>query len=202
MNVTQSASWCDVHGESRDGGGVCWSCAGYGRTSSKDGSSDLGVGEQMLISVRQHWLVLSPAVGVTAAAAAVFVLVFQSAPSVVAGHNVRSVELFVGGVPLFIAIGLLTYGIARWRVQTFTVTTRRFILCRGLLMRVAESVILDRVQHVELRRAVFAPFGDVVIITADGAAQWAHALTDPTHFQQLLLTAVTAAKRSPQDGLK
>ena len=202
MNVTRSASWCDVHGEPRDGGGICWSCAGYGRPSTKDQPSDLGVGERELASVRQHWLVLSPAVGVTVAAAAVFVVVFETAPPIVVGHNVRSVELFAGGVPLLIASAMLLYGIARWRVQTFTVTTQRFILCRGLLVRVAESVILDRVQHVELRRAVFAPFGDVVIITADGAAQWAQALADPTHFQQLLLAAVTAAKRSPQDGTK
>lgn len=202
MNGTRSASWCDVHGEPRDGDGICWSCAGYGRPSAKDPANELGFGERMLDSVRQHWLVLTPAAGLVIAAVGVLVLLLRATPAVVAGRNVRPLELLVGAAPLVLAITVLVCRIALWRVQTFTVTTRRFILRRGFLVRVAESVLLDRVQHIELRRALFAPFGDVVIITADGAAQWAQKLEDPAHFQQLLLAAVNAAKRAPQEGTK
>lgn len=196
---TRSASWCDVHGEARDGDGICWSCAGYGSRTSPASSVELGEGERLLESVRQHWLVLSPAAALTLAAVVVSIILVAATPPFVAGRNVRPVELLVGGALVLIAVAVLLVCVALWRIQTFTVTTRRFILRRGLLFRVAESVLLDRVQHVELRRALFVPFGDVVIITADGAAQWAERLGNPSQFQQLLLAAVNASRRAPRD---
>ena len=40
----------------------------------------------------------------------------------------------------------------RWRFQTYTLTSHRIVLARGVVSRVTESIALDRIQDTVVRR--------------------------------------------------
>ncbi len=113
-------------------------------------------GESVIASERQHPAVLAPtAVGAAAAVAAPIILI-HLVPDRLLGHPTGGPKLIAD---LVIAAAVAAWFLGRalgWRYRTCTLTTHRIVMASGVLSRVTQSIALDRVQDVVVRRPLGA----------------------------------------------
>ncbi len=113
-------------------------------------------GESVIASERQHPAVLVPtAVGAAAAVAAPIILI-HLVPDRLLGHPTGGPKLIAD---LVIAAAVAAWFLGRalgWRYRTCTLTTHRIVMASGVLSRVTQSIALDRVQDVVVRRPLGA----------------------------------------------
>ncbi|MGD0833894.1 MAG: PH domain-containing protein [Candidatus Dormibacteria bacterium] len=109
-------------------------------------------GESEIATEREHVLVLLPIVAAVVVCAAALLFLIQLIPVHVLGHDIAGVRLVVDAVIVVLVVAWLLVRVLRWRFHTYTLTSHRIILSRGVLSRVTESIGLDRVQDTVMRR--------------------------------------------------
>jgi uncharacterized membrane protein YdbT with pleckstrin-like domain len=113
-------------------------------------------GESLIATERQTGASLAPAVIGAALAAGLPIFLLHLVPARVLNHPTgEPVGIATAAVAGLVALWLLVR-ILGWRLQTYTLTTHRIVLCRGVLSRTTESIGLDRVQDVVVRRPLSA----------------------------------------------
>ena len=113
-------------------------------------------GESVIASERRHPAVLVPAAVGAAAAVAAPITLIHLVPARVLGHPTGGPKLIAD---LVIAAAVAVWFLGRalgWRYRTCTLTTHRVVMASGVLSRVTESIALDRVQEVVVRRPLGA----------------------------------------------
>lgn len=109
-------------------------------------------GEAVIARERQHPAVLVPAAIAALVGAAAPVILIQLVPGQVLGHATGEPKLVAD---LVIGVGAVLWFLARmlsWRYRTCTLTTHRIVMASGVLSRLTESIALDRVQDIVVRR--------------------------------------------------
>jgi len=109
-------------------------------------------GENVVATERQHVAVLVPAALVAIVCLGVPLVLIQLIPGTVGGHNVSGAKAIADAVVAVVVAGWFLYRVLRWRLQTYTLTTHRIVLSRGVVSRVSESIGLDRIQDTVVRK--------------------------------------------------
>ncbi|MGD1034273.1 MAG: PH domain-containing protein [Candidatus Dormibacteria bacterium] len=109
-------------------------------------------GETVIATERQHVAVLVPAAAVALVCLAVPLVLIQLVPARVGSANVSAAKVIADAVVVVVVVGWLLLRVLRWRFQTYTLTSHRIVLARGVVSRVTESIALDRIQDTVVRR--------------------------------------------------
>jgi uncharacterized membrane protein YdbT with pleckstrin-like domain len=109
-------------------------------------------GETVIATERQHVAVLVPAALVALVCLAAPLVLIQLVPNRVGGVNVSTAKAIADAVVAVVVVGWFLLRFLRWRCQTYTLTTHRIVLARGVVSRVSESIALDRIQDTVVRR--------------------------------------------------
>ena len=109
-------------------------------------------GETVVATERQHVAVLVPPTLIALVCLAVPLVLIQLVPNRVGGVDVRTAKAIADAVVAVVVVGWLLLRVLRWRFQTYTLTTHRIVLARGVVSRVSESIALDRIQDTVVRR--------------------------------------------------
>ena len=109
-------------------------------------------GETVVTTERQHVAVLVPATLVAVLCLGVPLVLIQLIPDRVSGTQVSGAKAIADAVVAVVVVAWYVLRILRWRFQTYTLTTHRMILSRGVISRVTESIGLDRIQDTVVRR--------------------------------------------------
>jgi uncharacterized membrane protein YdbT with pleckstrin-like domain len=109
-------------------------------------------GETVVATERQHVAVLVPAAVVALVCLAVPLVLIQLVPARVGSANVSGAKAIADAVVAVVVVGWLLLRVLRWRCQTYTLTSHRIVLARGVVSRVTESIALDRIQDTVVRR--------------------------------------------------
>ncbi|MGO8686215.1 MAG: PH domain-containing protein [Candidatus Dormibacteria bacterium] len=115
-------------------------------------TSHLLAGESVIAVERQHVAVLVPAAAVAVVCLGVPLVLIQLVPGTVLGHGVGTAKAIADAVVAVVVAGWFLLRVLRWRCQTYTLTTHRIVLSRGVVSRVTESIALDRIQDTVVRR--------------------------------------------------
>jgi uncharacterized membrane protein YdbT with pleckstrin-like domain len=116
-------------------------------------------GETVVATERQHVAVLVPAPLVAVICLGVLLVLIQLVPDQVSGTRVSGAKAIADAVVAVVVVAWYLFRVLRWRFQTYTLTSHRMILARGVISRVTESIALDRIQDTVVRR----PFADRLI---------------------------------------
>jgi len=117
-----------------------------------DMTPHLLAGESVVAVERQHVAVLVPAAAVAIVCLGVPLVLIQLIPTRVLGHDVNTIKAIADAVVAVVVAGWLLIRVLRWRCETYTLTTHRIVLSRGVVSRVTESIALDRIQDTVVRR--------------------------------------------------
>jgi membrane protein YdbS with pleckstrin-like domain len=109
-------------------------------------------GETVVATERQHLAVLVPATLLAVICLGVPLVLIQLVPATVSGTNVSGAKAIADAVVAVVVVAWYLLRVLRWRFQTYTLTTHRIILARGVVSRVTESIALDRIQDTVVRR--------------------------------------------------
>ena len=162
-------------------------------------ASHLLAGESVLVVERQHVAVLVPAALVTIVCLVVPLVLIQLIPDHVLGHDISTVKAVADAVVAVVVAGWFLLRVLRWRCQTYTLTTHRIVLSRGVISRVTESIALDRIQDTMVRR----PLADRLIRSGSVEIQSAgrdgteilHLVPRPERFYTQILQAIEDYRR-------
>jgi len=87
----------------------------------------------------------------------------------------------------------------RWRLQTYTLTTHRIVLSRGIISRVTESIALDRIQDIVVRRPLAERLIRSGVVEIDSAGrdgiEVLRMIPHPNRFYTEVLQAVEEYRR-------
>jgi uncharacterized membrane protein YdbT with pleckstrin-like domain len=109
-------------------------------------------GETVVATERQHVAVLVPTTLVALVCLAVPLVLIQLIPTRVGSANVSGAKVIADVVVAVVVVGWFLLRLLRWRFQTYTLTSHRIVLARGVVSRVTESIALDRIQDTVVRR--------------------------------------------------
>ncbi|MGD1053359.1 MAG: PH domain-containing protein [Candidatus Dormibacteria bacterium] len=109
-------------------------------------------GETVVATERQHLAVLVPATLLAVICLAVPVVLIQLVPAQVGSTDVTGAKAIADAVVAVVVVAWYALRVLRWRFQTYTLTTHRIVLSRGVVSRVTESIALDRIQDTVVRR--------------------------------------------------
>jgi len=109
-------------------------------------------GETVVATERQHVAVLVPAAVVAVVCLGVLLVLIQLVPDRVSSANVSGAKAIADAVVAVVVVGWFLLRLLRWRFQTYTLTSHRIVLARGVVSRVTESIALDRIQDTVVRR--------------------------------------------------
>ena len=109
-------------------------------------------GETVVATERQHLAVLVPATLLAVICLGVPLVLIQLVPATVSGTNVSGAKAIADAVVAVVVVAWYLLRVLRWRFQTYTLTTHRIVLSRGVVSRVTESIALDRIQDTVVRR--------------------------------------------------
>ena len=101
-------------------------------------TSHLLAGESVIAVERQHVAVLVPAAAVAVVCLGVPLVLIQLVPGTVLGHGVGTAKAIADAVVAVVVAGWFLLRVLRWRCQTYTLTTHRIVLSRGVVSRVTE----------------------------------------------------------------
>src|ERR1019366_5797292 len=79
-------------------------------------------------------------------------VLIQLVPHQVGSTNVSGAKVIADAVVAVVVAAWYLLRVPRWRCQTYTLTTHRIVLARGVISRVTESIALDRIQDTVVRR--------------------------------------------------
>jgi uncharacterized membrane protein YdbT with pleckstrin-like domain len=158
--------------------------------------SQLLSGERAIAGVRQSSLVLIPTIFTSLVALVVVAVIIHFVPGKVFGHSTDSVRTGVILIAILIALGAVALELLQWRAATYTLTTHRVIMTKGIVSRSTESISLDRIQDTVVRRNLWQRLlgcGDIEIESAgrDGL-ELLHQIPDPDGFYRDLMEAMEA----------
>ncbi|HYA01143.1 MAG TPA: PH domain-containing protein [Candidatus Binatia bacterium] len=111
-------------------------------------------GETPISTQRQHPAVLVPAGVIAALCIAVPLLLIHLVPARIAGHDTGEAKLIASVVIAVVVALWFLLRVLQWRFQTYTLTSHRIVMSRGVISRVMESISLDRVQDIVVRRPI------------------------------------------------
>jgi uncharacterized membrane protein YdbT with pleckstrin-like domain len=115
-------------------------------------SPQLLADESVIAVERQHGAVLVPAAVMAALCIAVPVFLIHLIPSRVGGFGTATATAVATAV-VVVAVALwFLVRVLRWRMQTYMLTTHRIVMSRGVISRITESISLDRVQDIVVRK--------------------------------------------------
>jgi uncharacterized membrane protein YdbT with pleckstrin-like domain len=109
-------------------------------------------GETVVTTERQHVAVLVPVTLVALICLGVPLVLIQLVPHQVGSTNVSGAKVIADAVVAVVVVAWYLLRVLRWRCQTYTLTTHRIVLARGVVSRVTESIALDRIQDTVVRR--------------------------------------------------
>jgi len=115
-------------------------------------ATHLLAGESVIAVERQHVAVLVPAAAVAVVCLGVPLVLIQLIPDRVLSHDVSTVKAVADAVVAVVVAGWFLLRVLSWRCQTYTLTSHRIVLSRGVVSRVSESIALDRIQDTVVRR--------------------------------------------------
>ncbi|HYM50172.1 MAG TPA: PH domain-containing protein [Candidatus Limnocylindrales bacterium] len=155
---------------------------------------DLLPGERMLMTARQHWVVLLRPFAVTGIAVAVILVLLVLLPL---KGELRVLFLLAA---LLLGILLLNLYYWRWRAHEYVVTDQRVILNEGVLARFSRSIAIDRIQDLTVYQGLWGRtwgFGDVELESAgrDGG-EWLKVVPRPQQVRNVIFTQIDARRRS------
>jgi uncharacterized membrane protein YdbT with pleckstrin-like domain len=116
-------------------------------------------GESVITVERQHVAVLVPAVLVAIVCLGVPLVLIQLVPGSAFGKSTGTVKAVADAVVAVLVVGWFVIRVLRWRCESYTLTTHRIILSKGVISQVSESIGLDRIQDTVVRR----PFAERLI---------------------------------------
>jgi len=128
---------------------------------------DLLPGERVLLTARQHRVVLVRPFALTPVAVLVVVVALLLMP--LRGE----LRLFFALAALLIGVLILNLYYWRWRAHEYVVTDQRVILNEGVLARFSRSIAIDRIQDLTVYQGLWGRtwgFGDVELESADARA--------------------------------
>jgi uncharacterized membrane protein YdbT with pleckstrin-like domain len=151
-------------------------------------------GETVVATERQHFAVLVPATLLALVCLGVPIVLIQLVPGEVGSANVTGAKVIGDVVVAVVVAAWYLLRVLRWRFQTYTLTTHRIVLARGVISRVTESIALDRIQDTVVRR----PFADRLIGAGSLEIQSAgrdgtellHLVPKPDRFYTQILQAI------------
>lgn len=117
-------------------------------------AKQLLAGEAEIRTVRQHWYVFIPAVLAVALALAAIAILLAVTPGDVGGHSLRTVKAAILVAALLVIAVTATLRYLRWHFSSFTLTSHRVLVNRGVITRFTEAVALDRIQDVSARQGI------------------------------------------------
>ena len=158
--------------------------------------SQLLTGERAIAGVRQSWLVLVPTIFTAAVAVIVVAVIMHFVPERVFGHSTGTVRAWIIVAAVIVGLGAILKDVLQWRAATYTLTTHRVIMTRGVVSRSTESIALDRIQDTVVRRSIWQRLigcGDLDIESAgrDGI-ELMRQIPDPDRFYRELMEAMEA----------
>jgi uncharacterized membrane protein YdbT with pleckstrin-like domain len=164
-----------------------------------DMAPQLLAGESVIAVERQHVAVLVPAAAVAVVCLGVPLVLIQLVPSHLFGGNTGMVKAVADAVVAVLVVGWFAIRVLRWRCQSYTLTTHRIVLSRGVISRVTESIALDRIQDTVVRRPFVERLigaGSVEIQSAgrDGT-EILHLVPHPNRFYTEILQAIEDYRR-------
>lgn len=157
-------------------------------------STSLLAGERAIITTRQHWSIIAPAVLAAAVLAIAALIVLGILPSSVAGKSIADLKHAGMAVVAIAGVGVIGVRLLQWRAARYVLTDRRIMVARGVLSRYSESISLDRVQNTVVHQSIGARMigcGDVEIESAgrDGT-EVLHRIPHAPEFENALLQAI------------
>ncbi len=158
--------------------------------------------EQSIVSTRQNWSVLAPAVVVALIVVVIGVVVLHIAPSTIAGKDTSTVVNGLRIAIILTALVVILVQYLQWRAAQYVLTNRRVVISHGVVSTVTESITLDRIQDVTIRRSLGARLlgaGDLDIESAgrDGI-EVLHRISNPQSFYDALMDAMEAHRTRTQ----
>ncbi len=151
-------------------------------------------GETVVTTERQHLAVLVPVTLLAVICLGLPLVLIQLVPNQVSGTDVSGAKAIADAVVAVVVAAWYLLRILRWRFQTYTLTTHRIVLSRGVVSRVTESIALDRIQDTVVRR----PLADRLIGAGSLEIQSAgrdgtevlHLVPKPDRFYTQILQAI------------
>ncbi|MGI8847895.1 MAG: PH domain-containing protein [Candidatus Dormibacteria bacterium] len=156
--------------------------------------TQLLTGERAITTARQHWSVTVPAVFVAVVVIVAVSVLMALTPSVVEGSNIAAIKGTIELITILLTLIVVGVKLLQWRSATFTLTSRRIVVSRGVVSKVTESIALDRIQDTTVRKPLAERMihtGDIEIESAgrDGV-EMLHRIPRPDAFYNDLLQAI------------
>lgn len=150
--------------------------------------------ENVITERRQHPIVLAPAALAAVLIAIVVIVIGVIFPGTIASHAIGGIKALIVLIVLLIIAVLMLNRALQWRFATYTLTTRRIIVSRGVVSRVTESIALDRIQDTTVRKPLsdrMIHAGDIEIESAGReGTEILHRIPNPDGFYNELLQAI------------
>jgi membrane protein YdbS with pleckstrin-like domain len=156
-------------------------------------------GETVIITQRKHVAVLVPAGAVAVLCIGVLVFLIHLVPGRVLNHATGTVTAIADVVVVVVFLLWFLVRFLRWRMETYTLTTHRIVLSRGVISRVMESIALDRIQDMVVRRPFIERLIRSGVVEIDSAGrdgvEVLHLIPRPQRFYTAVLQAVEDYRR-------
>jgi len=153
---------------------------------------DLLPGERVLLTARQHRVVLVRPFALTPVAVLVVVVALLLMP--LRGE----LRLFFALAALLIGVLILNLYYWRWRAHEYVVTDQRVILNEGVLARFSRSIAIDRIQDLTVYQGLWGRtwgFGDVELESAGrGGGEWLHLVPHPQQVRNVIFSQIEARR--------
>ncbi len=121
----------------------------------------LNEGEEVVVDVRPHWVVMTgPSLALAASVAAA---VFVSA------RTANDVLLLAVLVTVLVVLAWFLYRLARWATTNLVVTSDRLIVRSGIVRKRGREIPLERIDHITVTRSILDRLlasGDLVVESA------------------------------------
>jgi uncharacterized membrane protein YdbT with pleckstrin-like domain len=156
-------------------------------------SSDLLPGERVLLTARQHPVVLLRPFLLTPVAVLVVLVALLLLP--LRGE----LRLFFALAALLLGVLILNLYYWRWRAHEYLVTDQRVILNEGVLARFSRSIAIDRIQDLTVYQGLWGRtwgFGDVEVESAGReGGEWLHLVPRPQQVRNAIFAQIEAHRR-------
>jgi uncharacterized membrane protein YdbT with pleckstrin-like domain len=149
-------------------------------------------GERLLMTARQHWVVLMRPFVVTIVA----VLVVLVALTLLPLH--AELRLFFWLAALALGLVILNLNYWGWRAHEYVVTDQRVILNEGVLSRFSRSIAIDRIQDLTTYQGLWGRtwgFGDIELESAGReGGEWLHLVPQPQQVRNAIFAQIEARR--------
>jgi uncharacterized membrane protein YdbT with pleckstrin-like domain len=156
-------------------------------------AADLLPGERILLTARQHRVVLLRPFALTPIAVLVVLVALLLLPL----HG--ELRLFFALAALLLGLLILNLYYWRWRAQEYVITDQRVILNEGILARFSRSIAIDRIQDLTVYQGLWGRtwgFGDVELESAGReGGEWLHLVPHPQQVRNVIFAQIETRRR-------